>query len=530
MRAAIYARFSTDLQSDRSVEDQIALCADYARRRGYQVVETFHDRARSGASLFGRDGLARMVERAKAGAFDIVVAEAADRISRDMADLAGLHKQFAFVGIEIDCVNGGRLDTLQIGVHGLVGQMQREEGARKVRRGMTGVVRDGRHPGGRAYGYRPVLGKPGELEIVPAEADVIRRIFTQYAARVSPRSIAAALNAEGLPAPRGPLWNASTINGSGPRGHGILRNPIYAGRIVWNRVRMVKNPANGRRVSRPNGAEEYHWADAPHLRIVDQDLFDAVQARKSAIGGSKGRRVPRSPRILSGLLKCGCCGGGMSIVGSDRSGPRIMCSNRRESSSCANGSRYYVERIESLVVDALRFQLADPTLIDEFVGAYCADRRSREAEARRSLGATERLLTKAKAKIARIGDLLVDGVLDKADAAQRLAALRAERDRLEAEVATVKSEAERPDLRSQAIDRFGENLEALSKTLMQGDPVAPLSATFRELVAGVIVKPRAAREEYAVEIEGKLSGLLGTDVSALELVAEEGLEPPTRGL
>src|SRR5664280_2042655 len=95
------------------------------------------------------------------------------------------------------------------------------KGARKVRRGMAGVVRDGRSAGGRAYGYRPVLGKPGELEIVASEADTIRRIFAVYAAGVAPRTIATTLNNEAVAPPRGARWNASTINGSGKRGHGI---------------------------------------------------------------------------------------------------------------------------------------------------------------------------------------------------------------------------------------------------------------------------------------------------------------------
>ncbi len=95
---------------------------------------------------------------------------------------------------------------------------------------MSGVVRDGRSAGGRAYGYRPSPGRPGVLEIVEDEAAVIRAIFSAYAAGEAPRAIAAGLNKRGVPPPRGTRWNASTINGNDKRGHGILRNPLYAGR------------------------------------------------------------------------------------------------------------------------------------------------------------------------------------------------------------------------------------------------------------------------------------------------------------
>ncbi|MFC3692669.1 recombinase family protein [Chenggangzhangella methanolivorans] len=531
MRAAVYARFSTDLQNDRSVDDQIDLCRDYARRHGWTVVAAFRDRARSGASMFGRDGLAALIEGATAREFDIVVAEAADRISRDMADLAGLHKQFAFRGIEIDCVNGGRLDTLQIGVHGLVGQMQREEGAKKVRRGMSGVVRDGRNAGGRAYGYRPILGQPGKLEIVPEQADVIRRIFASYADGTAPRAIAAALNADGVPAPRGERWNASTINGSGTRGHGILRNPLYDGRIVWNRVRMVKDPSNGKRVSRPNDAGQHQEALAEELRIIEHDLFEAVQARKAATGGEAARRAPKTPRVLSGLLRCSCCGGGMTLVGTDRSGPRVMCSTRRESSSCENGARYYVERLEHLVVSAIGTQLADPDLLNDYIGEYVSERRETESGARAAKAATERALDVTKEKMTRVTDLLVDGLLEKADATARLASLRAEEARLKRELALAGRVASIIDLQPIAMTRYRDNVDALSRTMADASRIDPaLTRSFRDLVAGVIVLPRERRGEYAVKIEGKLSGLVGPDLSAIPLVAEEGLEPPTRGL
>jgi site-specific DNA recombinase len=144
-RAFIYARYSTDLQNERSVED-------------LTIVGSEHDRAKSGASIFGRSGLTRIIEAATRGEFDVLISEHPDRISRDMADLAGIHKTLEFRGIEMNCVNAGRMDALQIGMHGVVGQMQREEGAKKVRRGLAGVVRDGRSAGGALTVIGPFSG------------------------------------------------------------------------------------------------------------------------------------------------------------------------------------------------------------------------------------------------------------------------------------------------------------------------------------------------------------------------------------
>ena len=531
-RAFIYARYSTDLQNEKSVEDQIALCTGYAKTLGLKVVGNEYDRARSGASTFGRPGLTRILEAAKSGAFEVLISEAPDRISRDMADLAGIHKALEFRGIEMNCVNGGRMDTIQIGMHGVVGQMQREEGARKVRRGMAGVVREGRSAGGRAYGYRPVFGKPGELEIVANEADTIRRIFAVYAAGAAPRTIAATLNNEAIVPPRGTRWNASTINGSGKRGHGILRNPLYSGKQIWNRVRMLKDPSTGKRVSRPNPETEWQSVELSHLRIVDQSLFDQVAARMASIGGSHARQAPRSKRVLSGLLKCGCCGGGMSIIGSDRSGTRIQCSVFKESGACSNTARYYVQKIERLVIDALRLQLSNPNLIREYVKAYREQRNRVEADARRRRSSLDREFGKAKTEIQRIVGSIAKGLITDIEAASLLGPARQELGRIEAEQATAETDTNVIELHPQAVDLFKQNLEALADILVSKDalPDLELVSTFRSLVESVVVRPRKAGEQYEVNIRGYLASLMGTEVSALVMVAGEGLEPPTPGL
>jgi site-specific DNA recombinase len=72
-RASIYARYSTDLQNDKSVEDQIRLCEAHAQRIGAHIVKTFHDRAKSGASMFGRAGLSQLMQDAETGTFEVLI-------------------------------------------------------------------------------------------------------------------------------------------------------------------------------------------------------------------------------------------------------------------------------------------------------------------------------------------------------------------------------------------------------------------------------------------------------------------------
>src|SRR5271167_378417 len=85
-RVAVYARYSSELQQDRSIDDQFALCRDYAARRNWAVTSTYADRAVSGASVHGRHEFQRMMEDAKDGSFDLVLAEDIDRLARNQAD------------------------------------------------------------------------------------------------------------------------------------------------------------------------------------------------------------------------------------------------------------------------------------------------------------------------------------------------------------------------------------------------------------------------------------------------------------
>ncbi|TPJ78850.1 recombinase family protein [Mesorhizobium sp. B2-5-13] len=559
MRAAIYARFSTELQNEKSTEDQIALCRAYAVRNGLNVVAVYEDKARSGASLFGRDGLLTLMEAAGQKAFDTVVVEALDRLSRDMADLAGLHKRLSFLGIEIQAVHDGIADAVLIGIRGLVGQMQREDGAKKVRRGMAGVVHDGRHAGGRAYGYRPVLGRPGELEVVEGEAEVVRRIFDAYSAGRTPRDLAGELNREGIAPPRGTRWNGSTINGNAQRGVGLLFNELYVGRIVWNKVRMVKNPDTGKRVSRPNPKDQWQTKEVPHLRIIDEEVWQKAQALKVARVNACSHIKRRSAHLLSGLLRCGICGAGMSVHDRDKTGKtRIRCSAVRESGSCSNRRIIYLPEIEKAVLDGMRQQLKAPDLIEAYIRKYNQERRELAAQANSLRTALEGKRDRAEGERQRTIDLVIRSVIAEEDAKQRIAELKAQLSLIEAQLCSLDEPPSTVALHPATLQQYAKTVDCLSKALADhataADDRGPLIQNFRELVHSVTVHPKPARKGFEIEVKGKLAALIGGaafptarytgkpaplggrhgaavgDDSGCEVVAGEGLEPPTPGL
>ena len=146
--------------------------------------------------------------------------------------------------------------------------------ADKTRRGLRGRVELGKAGGGLCFGYRIVrtfkdgVVSTGEREIVPEEAEVVRRIFRDYVAGISPKQIAKDLNREGQRGPRAALWGPSTIYGNPKRGTGILHNELYIGRMVWNKLRYLKDPDTGKRVSRPNPESEWVISQVDRKSVV----------------------------------------------------------------------------------------------------------------------------------------------------------------------------------------------------------------------------------------------------------------------
>jgi len=147
-RVALYARYSSDNKREASVEDQHRLCRQHAERQGWTVVDSCHDRAISGASLI-RLGIQALMQDAQCSGFDIVLAEALDRISRDQEDVAGVCKRMTFAGVKIVTLSEGEITHLHVGLKGTMNALFLKDLADKTRRGLQGRVVNGKS-GGRA--------------------------------------------------------------------------------------------------------------------------------------------------------------------------------------------------------------------------------------------------------------------------------------------------------------------------------------------------------------------------------------------
>lgn len=538
MRAALYARYSTDMQRSESIADQLAACRSFCEREGLDVVDEFHDAALSGASMANRPGLSKLLRVARDEAFDVVVTEALDRLSRSQGDIATLFEDLRFLGISIRTISEGEVEELAIGLKGTMNALLLREIGRKTRRGLVGVAKEGRHAGGRVYGYRANRqfdehGQliPGLREIVEAEAVVVRQVFTDYIAGMSPRAIAAKLNDQGHPSPRGGAWNASTINGNAARGNGLLHNQLYRGLLVWGRQTWTKSRETGSRRSRLAGPEQTITTEVPHLRIVSDELWARVQTRyKSVALGPQGQRpeAQRRPvRLLSGLTRCGVCGGALIIGGAEG---RLVCSTRRErgASACSNGRSVKSALIETRTADAIRGFLLEPAVVEEAILEFQAMSKARRAEDRSHRLRLESELAEAKRRSARLVDQVADGILSGAAVKDRLMALEADRERLEVELARQPQEPI-VELHPGVARRYRELVERLELVLaspVSTDAVVAREA-FRALIRGVVVTPLEDRAEFDVAIETEMAALLSQDGHISTVGAGIGFEPMT---
>lgn len=418
MKAALYARFSTEKQSESSIEDQFRVCERIAERHGFTVTARFSDAAISGGTV-ERPGYRALLRAARAHQIDVIVAEDTSRLWRLMAEQGPRYAELSDLGVHVvthDLDTRQETAAVMSAVMGSMAEQYRKEIGRRTRRGLEGKARAGKSAGGRAFGYiPPAMSGTGKLEIDPVQADAVRQIFTWYADGWSPKAIARELNRTDVPSPgsgwkrmerREAGWVVSAIAGAPVRGLGILNNELSIGRVVWNRSRWVRSAADSsRRKCVPNPKSEWVVREDESLRIVSQDLWARVKARqkfrthqvgdkiKAGVSRDRAQRTGREPKFaFSGLLKCGSCGANFVMAGKDQ----YACSTRVYGGTDACANDVYLKRsiIEPGLVAGIRRKLSLPEVMEELQrrvrqrlkgGATKSDDRAQIAELEREV-------------------------------------------------------------------------------------------------------------------------------------------------
>ncbi|MBK5197068.1 MAG: recombinase family protein [Methyloceanibacter sp.] len=540
MRAVIYARYSTDLQSVSSIEDQVRLCRERLQRDGHDLVEIYSDRAVSGATLL-RSGIQLLMQDATRGAFDRVYAEALDRISRDQEDAAGFFKRMAFAEVTIVTLAEGEISELHVGLKGTMNALFLKDLAQKTRRGLQGRVLQGLSGGGVCYGYDLVAGETGSRRVNAREAKVVQAIFREFTAGLSPRAIARKLNQKGIAGPSGGPWRDTTIRGHFGRGTGILNNELYIGRLIWNRLTYLKDPKTGRRRSRHNPPEKWIVQDVPALRIVDDDLWQAVKTRQGSIRASDGVAKARATRfwerrrsrhLLSGLVRCKECGSHYAAVGRDY----LACSAARGGGTCSNRQSIRRGALEALILDGLRKRLMAPDLVEEFIRAFQKEvnLQRREDDALREVQGRE--LANVRRKLEGLIEAIADG-LRAPGLQQRLDELEARRSEIEQGLASAPTTPVR--LHPNLAQVYRQKIEQLQLALDDPEIRDEAVQILRSLIEYVSIGPTengleieivgeiAKMVELGIETNPKQANLDEKSTRSVKVVAGAGFEPAT---
>lgn len=270
----------------------------------------------------------------------------------------------------------------------------------------------------------------GIREINEDQAAVIRRIYREYAdGRLIPQIIEG-LNRDGIPAAAGGLWKRTAIAGSPKKREGVLLNEAYIGNLVYNRTRVLRDPISNKKRFIPVPEEDWTRAHVPELRIIDDALWEKVQAlhrhRRAERAVKAKERKQSKPRILdthnqhalTGWVKCGWCGGPKSLANDSR----YLCSTHRYAKKCRNarGTKEWV--LMEATFQTLRNRIEDgPEFRGRFTRAFA-----------REIRVNEKLQAEADEIKARINRLMT--VVERGHVTDRILTLQDELDHVRAKM------------------------------------------------------------------------------------------------
>ena len=540
---AIYARFSTHMQKESSIEDQIRSSRQYGESLGLKFDENlvFSDRAISGQTdkRPGLDRLMSLIRDGKARFRTVIMADTS-RLTRNMTDSSRLRDFFEFHQIKLHFAEN-RMSSENPGFdmqHAMTGIFDHhfvKQLGEKIRRGHTGRVLNGYNPSGSCYGYKNVpdedptrvglYNRPfvkGVHQVVdPAQASVVRRIFEMYRDGMGYHSIATALNREGVQSPGKP-WKDTARGWCDATVSQMLRNRKYIGEVIFGKTRNVLNPETRKKRARRQPESTWAHYENQALRIVPDELWHAVHQRLEKFEGTdfrhKGglaRTAASRSYCLSGLLVCGACTANMVLWG----GPNgaYCCSSNRRGIGCSN--RLKVKRLcaEQQVLHYIATTLIASTHFSEYKAKFIAavkqahtdeNRRRREIEGRRDS------LIDEKRKIAQRLRNLTEAVAGGSGSKTIMDAINEDERQLEFVEQQLETKAcETQPLSDQDIDRFLQNdLANLSQVLLN-DPERTKQELQRR-ISKLVLMPIVQDSVPVYQVQGDLR-LIGRDAVLL---------------
>lgn len=444
MDAAQYLRKSR-LEEGMETEEVLArhrkALADFAARSGIRIIETYYEVV-SGESLYARPEMLRLLQDVEAGQYDAVLCMDLDRLSRGrMHDQGVILDTFRDSGTLIVTPEktydlSDDLDDELAEFKTFISRREYKIINKRLRRGLEQSIRDGCYVANAPYGYRKVtVDKRPTLEIYEPEAKFVRMIYQMYAEGYGCVSIARELNLLGARPHRSPEFNRSSV------AH-ILKNPTFAGKVVWNQKIHIKKGTRGneKHITIYNPREKWTITDGLHPAIVEKELYDKCQ--EILAGRYRPARNDGTVRsALAGLVYCGNCGRHMQKMNQNKNVPYLFCGRP----GCCAGAKY--ELVERRILQHLR------EILDELTSAQPAAKLPPGADYKALLSAIRREQKTAEGQKNRLYDLLELGEYDLPTFRERMSAVKEKLAALEAresEVLAAMDREARTDPQAQA--------------------------------------------------------------------------------
>ncbi|MBV8578164.1 MAG: recombinase family protein, partial [Acetobacteraceae bacterium] len=521
VRAAIYARVSSDQQSERhTIDSQVEALLEQAVADGHDIIPElrFLDDGHSGASLI-RPALERLRDLAAMSAIDVIYIHAPDRLARSYAHQAVLIEELARAGTEVVFLNRpiGQTpeDTLLLQLQGMFAEYERTRIIERSRRGKRHRAQNGAVSvlGRAPYGYHSVGREAGDgvprFDVVEDKAEVVRRIFRWVGREgISLAAVCRRLADANVLSPTGNArWSRSMV-------WVLLSNPAYTGHAIFGKNASVPwtpvlRPTRGRasvpkRPCRQVPAPAERQIVIPIPPLIDAALFEATQERLAENRRRHRQRRAGVRHLLQGLLVCQKCG--YAFCGRWQAryprAPGYGYHYYRCTGMYLNGQHrcdargLRVETLDAAVWNEVCQLLRDPSRVTQEYQRRLQAIRS--GPHRPELEAVERQLAKLRSGIGRLIDGYAEGLIGKAEFEPRIAAMRQRMAKLEAEAAALQSAAEQErslHLVINKLETFGE----LIRSRLDGADWETRRDVVRTLVRRIEINDQHVRIVFRVD-------------------------------
>ena len=412
MNVVLYMRYSSEAQTEQSIEGQDRVCSEFCKREGYSIIHKYIDRATSASKdIDKRVQFLKMVEDAASGNFQAVVVYKLDRFARNRYDSAIYKSKLKKAGVQVISATENISNTpegviLESVLEGIA-EYYSMELAQKIRRGQFESMAKGNYLGGIVpLGYK-IVDKKYVLD--PETAPVAQEIFRRYAAGEQTKEIIDSLNRRGFRTARGAMFNRSSF-------HTMLRSEIYIG--ILKRGDLVNEGA------------------VPAL--IEESVFYA--ARRRAENQKRGQKMKKTEQNgvdykLSGKLYCGECGEVMhGKCATSKTGKKhyyYECRGNYNSKTCSK-SRVKKDWLEDCVIDLVK-EIITPEVIDQLADA-AVSQNQKDLEEQTQIKTLRKAISASKKKMNNLISI-AEGGADPEYIVPKINALSAEIKEMEAQLA-----------------------------------------------------------------------------------------------